>query len=299
MGAGAIGSLFGGFLAEAGNDVTLIARKAHVDTINQNGLVIDGVSGKHVINIKAVTAASQLTQTFDLIILTVKAYDTAQAVAEAQSLLGNDSVLLCLQNGLGVEKLASETVGTKRVLRGVTSNGALLKKPGLVTHTGKGQTIIGEPYGKCIEKQSVAEILLQAGLPTKVSGNIEGDVWTKVLVNASINPFGALTGMTNGALVANSDLKEMMTKTVIEGKIVAEKFNIRFDQDPVCLMVKTAEMTAQNKNSMLQDIEKQKATEIDFLNGAISCLGETKNLSTPLNTLLTGLIKGLEEKHLR
>ncbi|WNZ29473.1 MAG: 2-dehydropantoate 2-reductase [Candidatus Bathyarchaeota archaeon] len=299
MGAGAIGSLFGGLLAESGTDVTLIAREAHVNAIKQNGLIIDGVSGKRVVNVKAVTSVMELSETFDLILLTVKAYDTAQAVAEAKPLFRRNSVLFCLQNGLGVEKIASDSIGSTMILRGVTSNGALVKKPGLVMHTGKGQTVIGEPYCKIIEKTLIAETFQEAGLPTRSSGNIEGDVWTKVLVNAGINPFGALTAMTNGELIARSDLKELMTETVIEGKKVAGKFNTRLDEDPVSLMINIAEMTAQNKNSMLQDIEKGKRTEIDFINGAISCLGKTKNVSTPLNTLLTGLIKGLEVKHLR
>ncbi|MFZ7136806.1 MAG: ketopantoate reductase family protein [archaeon] len=299
MGAGAIGSLFGGFLADSGTDVTFIAREAHVKAINQNGLVIDGLSKKHVTNVKAVTSAKVLTETFDLVLLTVKAYDTAQAVLEAKSLLGNNSVLLCLQNGLGVEKIASEIVGTNLILRGVTSNAALVKEPGFVMHTGKGPTIIGEPYGKIVQTKSVTNAIEKSGLPAEVSANIERDVWTKLLVNAGINPFGALTGMTNGELIASSDLKELMVATVIEGKTVAEKFNVRFDDDPVSLMVKTAQMTAKNKNSMLQDVEKQKRTEIDFINGALSCWGKTKNVLIPLNSLLTGLIKGLDEKHLR
>ena len=299
MGAGAIGSLFGGSLAESGNDVTLIGRKAHVNAINQDGLVIDGVSGNRVIKVKAVTTPSEISGTVDLVLLTVKAYDTPQAVKEAHRLLGKNSVMLCLQNGLGVEKVASEIVGSNRILRGVTSNGALVNKPGFVTHTGKGETIIGEPYTKIEAKTSVTEALVKSGLPTKVSDNIEGAVWTKVLVNAGVNPFGALTGMTNGQLVASSDLKDLMTQTIIEGKTVAEKCNIRLEGDPVSLMIKIAQLTAHNKNSMLQDIEKCKPTEINFLNGAVSRLGKTKNVLTPLNTLLTGLIKGLEEKHLR
>lgn len=296
MGAGAVGSLFGGFLAESGNDVTLIGRKPHVTAIKQNGLVIDGVSGKHVVNVKAVTTTSELAETFDLVLLTVKAYDTAQAVVDAKKLLRADSVLLCLQNGLGVEKVASEIVGRERILRGVTSNGALITKPGMVMHTGKGETIIGEPYLTIFEKTSVTKILQKSGFAIKLSENIDGDVWTKVLVNAGINPFGALTGLKNGELISRSELKELMIETVVEGKNVAEKFHVKLEGDPVSLLVKTAEMTAQNKNSMLQDIEKGKRTEIDFINGAVSCLGKTKNVLTPLNTLLTGLIKGLEEK---
>jgi len=300
MGAGAIGSLFGGLLAEGGNDVALIARESHVKAIKQHGLTIEGASGKHVVKVKAVTKPTHLKDTFDLILLTVKAYDTRQAVTEAQTLMGNNSVLLCLQNGLGMEEIASEIIGRDRVLRGVTINGVLLKEPGLVMHTGKGETTIGELNGKITERvQRIVEAFAKAGLPTRATNNIEGMVWTKILINAGINPFGALTGMKNGELIMVPELKELMTETVIEGTNVARKINVKLEGDPVLLMVKTAEMTAQNKNSMLQDIEKGKRTEIDFINGAISNLGKRKGVKTPLNNLLTHLVKGLEANRLK
>jgi 2-dehydropantoate 2-reductase len=300
MGAGAIGSLFGGLLAEDGNNVTLIARENHVKAIKQNGLTIEGASGKHVVKVKAVTKPSQLKETFDLILLTVKAYDTRQAVTEAQALMGNTSVLLCLQNGLGMEEIASEIIGRDRVLRGVTINGVLLKEPGLVVHTGKGETTIGELNRKVSERtQKIAEAFSKAGLPTKVTNNIEGTVWTKILINAGVNPFGALTGMKNGELIMFPELKELMVETVIEGTNVAKKIDVKLEGDPVSLMIKTAEMTAQNKNSMLQDVEKGKRTEIDFINGAISNLGKRMGVKTPLNNLLTSLVKGLEANRLK
>jgi len=300
MGAGAIGSLFGGLLAEGGNNVALIARESHVKAIEQDGLTIEGVSGKHVVKVKAVTKPAHLKETFDLILLTVKAYDTRQAVTEAQTLMGNTSVLLCLQNGLGMEEIASEIIGRDRVLRGVTINGVLLKEPGLVVHTGKGETIIGELNRKITERtQKIAEAFSKAGLSTRVTNNIEGTVWTKILINAGINPFGALTGMKNGELIMIPELKELMTETVIEGTNVAKKIDVKLEGDPVSLMIKTAEMTAQNKNSMLQDIEKGKRTEIDFINGAISNLGKRMSAKTPLNNLLTHLIKGLEANRLK
>jgi 2-dehydropantoate 2-reductase len=300
MGAGAIGSLFGGLLAEGGNDVALIARESHAKAIKQYGLKIEGVSGKHVVKVKAVTTPAHLKDAFDLILLTVKAYDTRQAVTEAQTLMGNNSVLLCLQNGLGMEEIASEIVGRDMVMRGVTTNGALVEEPGLIMHTGKGETTIGELNGKITERaQRIAEVFSKAGLPTRVTDNIRGTVWTKILINAGINPFGALTGMKNGELIAIPELKELMAETVIEGTNVATKFNVKLEGDPVSLMIKTAEMTAQNKNSMLQDIEKGKRTEIDFINGAISNLGKRKGVKTPLNNLLTHLVKGLEAKRLK
>jgi len=300
MGAGAIGSLFGGLLAEGGNDVALIARESHVKAIKQHGLTIEGVSGKHVVKVKAVTKPTHLKDTFDLVLLTVKAYDTRQAVTEAQSLIGNNSVLLCLQNGLGMEEIASEIIGRDRILRGVTINGVLLKEPGLVMHTGKGETTIGELNGKITERvQRIVEAFAKAGLPTRATNNIEGMVWTKILINAGINPFGALTGMKNGELMMISELKKLMAESVIEGTKVARKINVKLEGDPVSLMIKTAEMTAQNKNSMLQDIEKGKRTEIDFINGAISNLGKRVGVKTPLNNLLTHLVKGLEANRLK
>ena len=114
------------------------------------------------------------------------------------------------------------------------------------------------------------------------------------MINAGINPFGALTGLKNGELITITALKELMTETVNEGKEVAAKLKVNLKGDPSSLMIHTAEITAQNKNSMLQDIERKKRTEIDFINGAISNLGKRKGVKTPLNTLLTHLIKGLE-----
>lgn len=300
MGAGAIGSFFGGLLAEGENDVVLIARESHVKAIRQNGLAIEGASGKRVVKVKAVATPAHLKEDFDLVLLTVKAYDTRQAVTEVKTLMGNDSVLLCLQNGLGVEQIASTIIGRNRVVRGVTINGVLLKEPGLVVHTGEGQTIIGELHRKITHRtQRIAGMFSKAGLPTRVTNNIDGTVWTKILINAGINPFGALTGMKNGELLMIPGLRNLMIETVKEGSNVAKKIDVKLEHEPVSLMINTAEMTAKNKNSMLQDIEKGKRTEIDFINGAILNLGKRNDIKTPLNKVLTHLVRGLEANRLK
>ena len=300
MGAGAIGSFFGGLLAEDENDVVLIARESHVKAIRQNGLAIEGVSGKRVVKVKAVTTSAHLKEDFDLVLLTVKAYDTRQAVTEVKELIGDESVLLCLQNGLGVEQIASTIIGRDQVVRGVTINGVLLKEPGLVIHTGEGKTTIGELNRKITHRaRKIAEMFSKAGLPTRVTSNIDGTVWTKILINAGINPFGALTGMKNGELLMIPGLRKLMIETVIEGSNVAKKIDVKLEHEPVSLMINTAEMTAKNKNSMLQDIEKGKRTEIDFINGAILNLGKRNGIKTPLNKVLTHLVRGLEANRLK
>ncbi len=298
MGAGAIGSLFGGRLAESGNDVILIGRKAHVEKINDNGLFIDGISGKHQIQMKATTNPSDL-EIPDLIILTVKAYDTLQAVKDVKVLFGTNTHLLCLQNGLGLEDVASFILGKGRIMRGTTSEGALFLEPGRIRHTGKGDTIIGYPEGNQAPFISqVATIFQKAGFQTIISDNIKRLVWEKIFINVAINPFGALTGLRNGELLTVPQLKGAMKAAILEGIQVTEKLGLNINkQSSIDKAFKVAERTAMNKNSMLQDIEKGKKTEIDFINGALVKNGEEVGIPCPINTVLTALIKGLEKRN--
>ncbi|MCW4038462.1 MAG: 2-dehydropantoate 2-reductase [Candidatus Bathyarchaeota archaeon] len=295
LGAGAIGSLFGGYLTKEGNDVILVGREKHVKAIQKKGLTIrDGV--EYVVKVKAATSVDQVETPLDLILLTAKAYDTRQAILEVNDLMDEKTTLLCLQNGLGTEEIASELI--ENPLRGVTSNGSLLVKPGVIAHTGRGDTILGEQDGSVTQRMKmIADTFTKAGLNTRITENIQGVVWTKTLVNSGINPFGALTGMKNGELIREPSLKGLMIRTVEEGVSVAEKIGITLEGDPVDLTLQTAERTANNRNSMLQDILRNKRTEIDFINGAISEHGRRNQVPTPINEVLTGLIRTLEHKN--
>ena len=294
MGAGAIGSLFGGYLSKAGNDVLLVGRKKQIQAIRKNGLVIRN-KAEFIAKPKVVDSIDQVNGSFDLILLTVKGYDIRQAVLEIRELISDKTTLMFLQNGLGIEEIVSDIVETP--LRGVTMNGSLLSKPGLIIHTGKGDTIIGEQNGNITQRvKMLADTMKNAGLNTKITKNIKGIVWMKTLVNSGINPLGALTGMKNGELLQVPSLKRLMVKTVKEGINVAEKNGVNLEEDPVALTIKTAELTKNNKNSMLQDILRNKQTEIDFINGAISKHGRGNRVITPINDALTGLINALEQK---
>ncbi len=298
MGAGAIGSLFGGLLAEAGNTVSLIGRKAHIDKIREQGLYIEGASGEH--HIQLIATSDPLTlEAPDLIILTVKAYDTAQAVKDIKPLLKAHTHLLCLQNGLGTEDVARSIIGTDRIIRGTTSIGALFLEPGKIRHTGHGDTILGYPDRQVDSFLKQVAILFQkAGFKTTISDDIRRVVWEKIFVNIAINPFGALTGLRNGDLLTIPELKKSMEAAVLEGIKVIEKLGITINrQSPIDKAFEVARQTAMNKNSMLQDIEKGKRTEIDFINGALIKYGDKVGIPCPINTVLTALIKGLERKN--
>lgn len=298
MGAGAIGSLFGGFLAKAGNEVTLIGRKPHVNKVNQEGLNIEGISGEHRINLKATTNPAEL-EIPDLILVTVKAYDTEQAVKEIKGLFGPRTHLLCLQNGLGTEDVAGSILSNTRIIRGTTSEGVQFLEPGKVRHTGHGNTIIGYPSKKPDEfLNQIAENFQRCGFKTATTDKMKKLVWEKIFVNVAINPFGALTGLRNGELLTVPELKESMKAAVLEGVQVTEKLGLDINrQIPIEKAFKVAENTARNKNSMLQDIEKGKRTEIDFINGALVKNGEEVGVSCPINATLTALVKGLEKRN--
>ncbi|UCE07979.1 MAG: ketopantoate reductase family protein [bacterium] len=298
MGAGAIGSLFGGLLAEAGNEVSLIGRKPHVDKINQEGLLIEGVSGKHQIQVAA-TASPSTLEAPDLIILTVKAYDTAHAVEAVKPLFRAHTHFLCLQNGLGTEEVAGSILGNDRIIRGTTSDGALFLEPGKIRHTGHGDTVFGYPDRAPDQfLKQLKEEFQKAGFNTTISDTIKKLVWQKIFVNVAINPFGTLTGLRNGELLTVPQLKETMAAAVMEGIGVTDKLGLNIKkQMSIDKAFEVARRTAMNKNSMLQDIEKGKRTEIDFINGALVKYGIEVGVSCPINGVLTALVKGLEKRN--
>ncbi len=297
MGAGAIGSLFGGLLSNSGEDVTLVGRPEHMATINNNGLKIDGVSGEHIIKVKTTSNAGDLDKV-DLILLTVKAYDVDKAVREINSIVGTNTLVLCLQNGLGIVEIVSNTIKEKQIIRGTTTNGALFIEPGHIKHTGKGDTIIGRMGGEVDSRlEEIKAVFDKAGFPTTISTTMNEILWNKLLINISINPFGALTNLPNGQL---RELFANSMKIVISEAIeVAKNVGIELDLNTAIDKTFTVQFnTKNNRNSMLQDVERKKKTEIDFINGIVVKYGKIVKVPTPLNSLLTSLIHGLEQSYM-
>ncbi|MCX8204421.1 MAG: 2-dehydropantoate 2-reductase [Candidatus Nezhaarchaeota archaeon] len=292
MGAGSIGSLFAGFLAKQGWHVAIVARRAHVEAVRARGLRVEGPLSSFTVRVEAYEDASYIKGGFDLVLITVKAYDTGQASLQVKHLVKLGAVPLCLQNGLGVEREASRLLET-RVFRAVTNNGALLSEPGLVKHTGAGETVISTGH-PALEK--FADALNASGLPARVVEDMEGAVWLKTLINAGINPLGALTGLRNGELLEAGWLRELMRRVVEEGWMVASKKGVELSEDPVEAAFRVAKATAGNKNSMLQDLEKGRRTEVDYINGAIAREAEELGIEAPLNKALTLLIKAMEAR---
>ena len=296
IGTGAMGSLFGGLLASSGKDVTLIdVWKEHVDAINAHGLRIKDDNVEQTIRVKATSDSSKVGPV-DLIIIFVKSYDTEKAAKDALSMARDDTVFLTLQNGLkNIEKI-EKVVERHQILRGITAQGSTLLGPGKIYHAGRGPTEIGELDNTSTERlKRIAEVFNDAGIPTEISLNIRGALWTKVLVNVGINPLTALTGLKNGELLEHPEIREVMKMAVEEAALVAQNLGIELDsQKPVEKVYEVAKATGPNRSSMLQDIDRGRRTEIDALNGAIVELGRQINIDTPVNQTLAAAVKGLE-----
>ncbi|MFX0074443.1 MAG: ketopantoate reductase family protein [Candidatus Hermodarchaeota archaeon] len=321
IGAGSIGSLFGGYIASIHSDenpleVTFFCRKDHRNAINKNGLeLITGNKKILVTNIQAYETLEEFVNAkdihknyrFDFLFLTTKSYDSIRALIQYREIVDLCNWLVILQNGVGNEDLIKEICDENKILRIITSHGALIENPGVVSHTGVGFTKIGvafrKPQSKNKESQRFANekldelkaLLDKGGIKTDIVEDIIRCSWEKVFVNIGINALGALTRLKNGELLENEYLKQFMARTVKEGLEVAKLKGINLsERDYIDLTYTVAEQTHDNKNSMLQDILKRKPTEIDFLNGKILEYAKELGIKVPINELLTFLIKGLE-----
>ena len=293
LGAGAMGSLFGGFLAEAGHDVWLLdIWKEHVDRIREHGLSIEGVSGERVItNVHATDTPSNIGQS-ELVIVFVKSTMTDLAVKESKELIGTDTTLLTLQNGLGnIEKIAS-VVAKEKIIAGTTAHGATVLGAGSIKHAGQGSTIIGEVDGRHTARlDTIANVLNDANIETRTSDNVVGLIWDKLLVNVGINALTAITRLKNGQLIEFKETEEILEFAVQEAMMVAKAKGIQLSHaDPVAHTKKVCKLTAENKASMLQDVLHKRRTEIDMINGAIVREGKKLGLHTPVNKVLTNLV---------
>ncbi len=280
IGAGAIGSLFGGLLAEKSHEVVLIGKNPHVGSIRENGLFISSGNRDFSVDVDAVVDTPD--KNFDLVVFATKSYDTEDALFEHSDLFDKETLVLSIQNGIGNEEVLHRFngIGSNNVVGGVTSNGASIVEPGRISWNGVGRTVVGD--------ERVRNILEGIQAPVNFNGNIEGVIWGKALINCGINPIGALTGFYNGEIVEY--LKDVLVKVVEEGIEVAEEKEIELEFDPVSEIVEVCRNTSDNKNSMLQDIEANKKTEIDYMNGVIS----GSDVFTPYNDLLFNLVKSID-----
>ncbi|HET6522347.1 MAG TPA: 2-dehydropantoate 2-reductase [Geminicoccaceae bacterium] len=300
LGAGSMGSVFGGRLSAAGHEVWLVHRReAPVHAIREGGLIIEKPGGRaRVVHPRATTDLGEVGPA-DLVIVFVKATDTAAAAAGAGPLVGPDTVVLSLQNGLGNLEALGAAFGPERVMAGITYAGARTLGPGHVVHHIEARTVIGATEPALAGRvREVAAALEGAGLPTSVDDDVLRLIWSKAVVNISVNAVTALTGLRFSEIPDAPEAMEMVLNALDECLAVAKALGIaiEFADDPHRFLREHLRRIGPNKSSMLQDFERGRKTEIEALNGALVARAWRLDIDVPYNEMLTTLVQGIERQ---
>ncbi len=299
VGPGALGLLLAANLARTKNEIWILDKDAaRAKKIAEDGIKTENGNAASRLKVNAASDAKEINEA-GLIIICVKCYNTEEALKNVKTIIGENTYVMSLQNGLGNLQLISELVDNDRIIGGVTYHGATLINDMTVRHTGKGETIIGQENGKVLgEIRDVAAILTKAGFPAKITKDINSAIWSKLVINVGINALSAITRLKNGALVENEYTREIMRRAVAEAVKVAKKKRARLTyDDPIQKVEAVCKATAGNLSSMLQDVLSGELTEIDYMNGAIVRQAKSLSIKTPTNEMLVELVKTIETNY--
>jgi len=307
LGAGAIGSVFGGLLSEVGHTVFLLCRDAHKSEISRSGLKIDGIWGTHTVkNLLCETSLEEIIRksdkNFDIVLLSVKSYDTESMIKSLKEHIPNTPRVVSLQNGLGNVEIIESVIGSQQTIGARVIFGVETVRPGHVRVTVCADaTAVGGLTGKSGSNflYKLAAFFSEAGIETVVTDEIEKFIWEKVLYNCSLNGLATILDVNYGQLMFSSEAKHIMENIIEEVFDVARCEGVTLGwESPVLyrdlLFNELIPKTFEHHPSMLQDIRRQRRTEIDALNGAIVRIGRKYNLELPANWSITQLIKARE-----
>jgi len=306
IGFGSIGSFFASILAKKGAVIEVMKSKYPSTTVDNSVIIFKHLNGivEIINNINFVDINFyQNHEIPEIILISTKAYDLKFVCEKYHSILNNTKCIILLQNGIGNEEIIRKNIHNPLLFRLITSNGAIFEN-NVVIHTGIGQTTLCNMNSSNIVDlkknymcfKNFLEIMQTIEYGFEISQNPLETIWKKALINIGINAIGALTHQKNGVLTSIPDMPELMKQAVNEAKKIALKLQIPLDAsyDYESVLFDVCIKTAQNKNSMFQDIEKKRRTEIDFLNGKIVEYGRKLQIETPINRCITILIHGLE-----
>ena len=290
VGAGAVGCYYGGMLARAGHDVTLIGRPQHVEAIERQGLRLETQTFDERIRVSASSEGSAV-RSAQLVLFCVKSTDTESAAAAIKPHLAPDALLLSLQNGVeNADRLRA--ILPQDVLAAVVYIGTEMAGPGHVRHHGRGELIIERSRAS----DEVAQALIAAGVPTDISDNVRGALWAKLILNCAYNALSAITQLPYGRLVKGAGITAVMRDVVDECLAVAKADDVTIPGDVDAAIRKIAETVPGQYSSTAQDLARGKPSEIDHLNGVIVRRGEALGVATPVNRVLHAIVKLLESK---
>ncbi|HEX8872390.1 MAG TPA: 2-dehydropantoate 2-reductase [Candidatus Acidoferrum sp.] len=291
VGAGAVGGYFGGMLARAGAPVVMIGRPAFVEAVKKSGLRLDTVTFQDTVH---PDASSDLAATAgaDVVLFCVKTTDTAATARALAKHLAAGATVVSLQNGVNNAEEMREAGGID-ALSSVVYVAAAMPTPGYIKHLGRGDLVVGPRNPRT---HRISELFERAKVPCRISENIEGELWTKLIWNCALNAVSGLGKATYGQIVGSDDAKRVVETAVHEVLQVARAKGIQPPglEDPraaVAGSFKIAEQMSGTRSSTAQDMMREKRTEIEALNGYVAREGARLGVPTPVNHALYTLVK--------
>lgn len=304
VGLGALGTVFSCLLQNDGHEVMAFDCKELVTAVQNNETRVTGIWGDHSAKLAGVTSSvKDLKGTFDLIILTVKSFDTVNALNQVKGAVGPTTRVVLAQNGFGNYEAAQALISKENLIVGRVIFGAETIAPGYSKVTVIADDVILGSPGSVIpdqEVEAIAAAINQAGVPTRASNEVLKYLWGKILYNSALNPLGAILEVNYGKLAQMPDSSDIMNKIIEEIFAVLEAMGEKiFWPDAAAYQKdfyeKLIPPTADHHASMLQDIQRGRRIEIDALNGAVVRLGQQYGVPTPVNQTIVNIVKAKEK----
>ena len=286
MGAGAIGGYFGGRLAQAGFDVSFIARGAHLAAIRENGLKVLSPLGNFTIHPATVTDDPAEVGPVDVILFMVKNYDTLQAAEQIRPLVGSDTAIIPFQNGVEARAMLSNVLGARHVLGGVAFIPASIQEPGVIKHNAELAKLVFGEFDKQITTRVVAflDALEKAGVTGEIPADISMVLWSKLMFLTSMSAINCITRQPVGLVQSDEETIALYMDAMREVAAVAAAHGVSLGEEAIANNMALAQsFPPNNKTSMFQDLEADRRLEIDYLSGAVVRLGREKGIETPIH----------------
>jgi 2-dehydropantoate 2-reductase len=294
VGAGGVGGLFGGLLASAGHDVAFIARGAHLRAIRARGLRVELPDAPFTIAPADATDVPAEVGPVELAMLCVKSYDLIETIEQARPLIGPQTAVLTLQNGVEAPDMAAAAFGAEKVLPGLVYCEAAVKEPGVIfVGSNVRRIVLGEADGSLTPRaRAFAGAFAAARADSSLSENVLGALWSKFCFICAMGGCTTLARHPLGALVADAEGRELLHAVMAEVRAVGEARGVRFDADPIAAGMATAErFPYETKSSMQRDLERGGRLEIEALNGAAVRLGRALGVPTPANQAIYAALR--------
>jgi len=298
-GTGGVGGYFGARLAQAGNTVTFIARGKHLEAIQKNGLQLNSPKGDYLVFPANATSDISVVSDIDLILVSVKSWQLAEAAEKIRSVLSENTMVISLLNGVNNAEILTSFIDKKHLLGGLCKVVSKIEDYGIINHISFEPTIVFGEFNNVKTERSLLleKLFLEAGITTKLADNIQTEIWAKFLFITTISGIGALTRATIGEIIVLPQLREIMRRTAEEIVRIAKAKGVNLSDAIVEQQFKMIESQPYNTTSSLQrDMMEGKPSELDAQNGTIAKMGIELGIPTPVNEFIYYCLLPQEKK---